>query len=89
MNRDINMPSVDDYFSWMIKPLLLGLVTFGLGGVALIIVWAENREDTPRTRYAKAVFRLIITIAGIACGVYVLAIAAFFIYAVIKLSYAF
>lgn len=60
-------PRIKDYLKWMIIPALLGAITFGIGSLILMIVWACDSNDIPRANYFRAQF--IITGIGIAIGI--------------------
>jgi len=60
-------PQIKDYLKWMIFPSLLGIITCGIGGIILMIIWACNSKDMPRANFFRAQF--IITGIGIAIGI--------------------
>lgn len=65
-NLESHIPTIKDYLIWMIVPSILSVVTCGIGGLILMIVWAFSKENQARGNYFKAV--LIMGLIGFAVG---------------------
>jgi hypothetical protein len=60
----IPCPKISDYLKWILIPSILGVFTFGIGAIVLMIVWAANENNMARANFFRSLF--IIIGAGIA-----------------------